>query len=78
MEDTPPEIRELVYRTVMARTEEERLLICAEMFETAREFAKIGMPAALSESERQAYIFRRIHGEDIPENLTVGTKGNKK
>lgn len=77
MEDTTPEIRELVYRTVMARTEEERFLICAEMFETAREFAKIGMPAALSVTEQQAYIFRRIHGEDILENLTVGMKRNK-
>ena len=76
MEDTTPEIRELVYRIVMARTEEERFLMCAEMFETAGEFAKIGMPPALSVTEQQAYIFRRIHGEDFPENSTVGTKSN--
>ena len=68
MEDTTPEIRELVYRTVMARTEEQRFLMCAEMFETAREFAKIGMPEDLSREEREIFIFERIHGAK-PEQL---------
>ena len=68
MEDTTPEIRELVYRTVMARTEEERFLMCAEMFETAREFAKIGMPEDFSREERETFIFERIHGAK-PEKL---------
>ena len=67
MEDTTPEIRELVYRTVMSRTEEERFLMCAEMFETAKEFAKIGMPEGLTKTERQTYIFKRLHGEAIHE-----------
>jgi len=62
MEDTPRHIRELVYQTVMARTEEERFLMCAEMFETSKELAKIGMPEGLSSSEQDAYIFKRLHG----------------
>ncbi len=53
----------------MARTEEERFLMCADMYETSRELAKIGMPKDLSEIERQAYIFKRIHGAS-PEELT--------
>lgn len=66
MEDTSRENRKLVYRIVMGRSEEERLLMCAEMFETSKEFAKIGMPEGLSESEQIEYIYRRIHGVDMP------------
>lgn len=62
MEDTPRHIRELVYRTVMARSEEERFLMCAEMFETSRELAKIGMPEGLSGVEQEEFVFKRIHG----------------
>ncbi len=46
----------------MARTEEERFLMCAEMFETSKELAKIGMPEGLSSSEQDAYIFKWLHG----------------
>lgn len=52
----------------MARTEEERFLMCAEMVETSKELAKIGMPDGLSEIEQLAYIFHRIHGAH-PEKL---------
>lgn len=62
MEDTPRQIRDLVYQTVMARTEEERFLMCAEMFETSKELAKIGMPEGLSQVEQQAFVFKRLHG----------------
>ncbi len=68
MEDTPRHIRELVYRTIMARSEEERFLMCAGMYETSRKLAKIGMPDGLSELEQQAFIFQRIHGA-TPEEL---------
>lgn len=68
MEDTPRHIRDLVYRTIMARSEEERFLMCAEMFETSKELAKIGMPKGLSEEEIQAFVFRKIHGAS-PEEL---------
>lgn len=62
MEDTPRQVRDLVYRTVMARTEEERFLMCAEMFETSKELAKIGMPEGLSPKAEEEYVFRRLHG----------------
>ena len=68
MEDTPRHIRKLVYETVMERTEEERFLMCAGMFETSKELAKIGMPDGLSELEQQAFVFRRIYGAS-PEEM---------
>ena len=66
MEDTPRHIRELVYRAVMSRTPEERFLMCAEMFETGKELARINMPSGLSEDEQKAYIHKRIYNEDLP------------
>ena len=51
-----------MYRTVMARTVEERFLMCAEMYEDAKELAKIGMPEGLSGEEREIFIFERLHG----------------
>jgi len=52
----------------MARTVEERFLMCAEMYEDAKELAKIGMPEGLSGEEREAFIFERLYGAK-PEQL---------
>lgn len=66
MEDTSREIRQLVHRIVMSRSEEDRFLMCAEMHEAGKEFAKIGIPDGLSPEEERSFIYRRIHGEDFP------------
>ncbi len=62
MEDTTHEARQLVRDVVMSKTVEERLLMCAEMYEEAKEFARIGMPPGLTTQEQEAFIFHRIHG----------------
>lgn len=62
MEDTTPAARRLVHEIVMSRSVEERLLMCAELYEEAKEFARIGMPAGLSTEEQEIFIFQRIHG----------------
>ena len=62
MEDTSLENKRLVYDIVMSRSVGERFLMCAQMYEDAREFAKIGMPQDLSSFEQERYIFKRIHG----------------
>jgi hypothetical protein len=56
----------------MAKSVEERLLMCAQMYEEAKEFAKIGMPEGLSDEEREIYVFRRIHGVSPIESVTSG------
>ena len=66
MEDTTPEIRTLVRDIIMSKTEEERFLMCAQMFEDGKELARIGMPEGLSNSEQAAYVYKRIYGEDMP------------
>jgi len=55
----------------MSKSVEERFLMCAEMYETAKEFAKIGMPTGLSYGEQQAYIFKRIHGRSPQELIQI-------
>ena len=62
MEDTTQTAQDVVRRIVMAKTTEERFLMCAQMYEDAKEFAKIGMPEGLSPEEREAFIFEKIHG----------------
>ena len=66
MEDTSPEVRQLVRSIVMSRSEEARFLMCAEMHEAGKELAKIGMPDGLTFAEQTRYIYKRIHGEDFP------------
>lgn len=63
MEDTTQAARELVRRVVMSKTVEERFLMCAQMYEDAKEFARMGMPAGLSPKEQEEFIFQRIHGK---------------
>lgn len=62
MEDTSRENRQLVYDIIMAKSVEERFLMCAELYENAREFAKIGMPDGLIADEQEVFLFRRLHG----------------
>ena len=68
MEDTTQAARRLAREIVMRKTVEQRILMCAEMYEEAKEFAKIGMPDGLSRGEREAFIFERLHGAK-PEQL---------
>jgi len=62
MEDTTYAAQQLVHDVVMSKTVEERFLMCAEMYEEAKEFARIGMPEGLTNEEQEVYIFQRIHG----------------
>ena len=64
MEDTTQESRKLVFDIIMSKNVEERFLMCAELYEEAKEFAKLGMPERLSPVDQEAYVFRRIHGAD--------------
>ena len=62
MEDTTYAAQQLVHDVVMSKTVEERFLMCAEMYEEAKEFARIGMSEGLTNEEQEVYIFQRIHG----------------
>jgi hypothetical protein len=73
MEDTTRENRELIRDIVMSKSVEERFLMCAALYEDAKVLAAMGMPAGLSDDEKKAYIFRRLHGAD-PAELALRSK----
>lgn len=51
----------------MSKTIEERFLLCAELYEEAKEIARSAMPDGLSTAEQEEFVFRRIHGKDPSE-----------
>ena len=65
MTDTPPEIERMVRDKIMARSGEERFIIGAQMFESAREMVKASLPRELSQTEQRRLLFKRIYGKEI-------------
>jgi hypothetical protein len=65
MKDTPPEIEQMVREKLMALSGEERLVMGAEMFDSAMEMAKASLPAGLSEKDRRRQLFKRLYGKEI-------------
>ena len=66
MNDTPPEIAEMVRDRLMARSGAERFRMGLEMFEAARRMVLASLPANLSEAERKRRLFERIYGFSLP------------
>jgi hypothetical protein len=66
MNDTPPEIAEMVRARLMAFSGEERFRMGVEMFEAARRMVLASLPADLSEAERKRRLFERVYGEAFP------------
>ncbi len=64
MIDTPPQIERMVRDKIMARTGEERFIIGAQMFDSAREIMKASLPPDLPKPERQREVFRRTYGAE--------------
>ena len=65
MTDTPPEIERMVRDKIMARSGEERFIIGAQMFDSAREMVKASLPRELSQTEQRRLLFKRIYGKEI-------------
>jgi hypothetical protein len=63
--DTPPVIEQAVRRKVMARSGEERFIMGAEMFESAREMVWASLPKGLSEADWRRLLFKRIYGKEL-------------
>jgi hypothetical protein len=65
MTDTSPEIERMVRNKIIARSGEERFIMGAEMFDSAREMVKASLPKNLSETERRRLLFKRIYGKEL-------------
>ena len=73
MTDTSPEIERMVRNKIMARSGEERFIMGAEMFGSAREIVKASLPKNLSEAEMRRLLFKRIYGKE----LEIGPYGSE-
>ena len=66
MNDTPPEIAELVRQKLMARTGAERFLMGVRMFDAARAVVLASLPADLDLLEHRRRLFERVYGKPAP------------
>ncbi|MFZ3375178.1 MAG: hypothetical protein WA183_06460 [Chthoniobacterales bacterium] len=65
MADTLPEIERIMRDKLMARSGEERFVMGAQMFDSAREMVKASLPRGLSKAEQRRQLFKRIYGMEI-------------
>jgi hypothetical protein len=65
MTDTPPEIEKLYFDMLMKKSNEERFLMGARMFEAAKEIVIASFPEGLSKSEFRERLFLRFYGSDF-------------
>jgi hypothetical protein len=72
--DTSSEIERIVRDKLMARSGEERLVMGAQMFESAREMIKASFPPGLSEAEQRRLLFERLYGNEIDIDLVFPQK----
>ena len=66
MNDTSPEIAELVRQKLMTRSGSERFVMGARMFEAARAVVLASLPAGLSPDELKRQLFQRLYGLAAP------------
>jgi len=66
MNDTSPEIAELVRQKLMARSGSERFVMGARMFDAARVVVLASLPTGLSPDELKRQLFQRIYGLAAP------------
>jgi len=65
MTDTPPEIERIMRDKLMALSGEDRFVMGAQMFDSAREMIKASLPRGLSESEQRKQLFKRLYGKEL-------------
>lgn len=66
MNDTSPEIAELVRQKLMARSGAERFVMGARMFDAARTVALASLPPGLSPLEIKQRLFERLYDQPAP------------
>jgi hypothetical protein len=66
VKDTAPEINEMIFHRVMARSAGERLLMGLEMTATSRALVWASLPSGLGASERRSAFYERFYGEPCP------------
>ena len=68
MDDTSPEIKELVRNQLLARSGTERAQMGSRMFDVARAMVLASFPPNLSEIEKKVRLCERLYGREVDSN----------
>ena len=66
MNDTSPEVAELVRQKLMARTGAERFVMGTQMFDAARAMVLASLPKGLPPADLKRQLFQRLYGLPAP------------
>lgn len=66
MNDTAPEIAELIRQRLMAKSGAERFVMGARMFDAARAVVLASLPPKLPAAELKRQIYQRLYGQPAP------------
>jgi hypothetical protein len=65
MNDTDPQIAEIVRRRLLERSGAERVLMGSRMFDVAKSMVLASFPEGLTEIEIKARLCERLYGDEI-------------
>ena len=65
MTDTTPEAERMMRERLMTCSGEERLVMGAQMFESACEMVKASFTRGLSSTEQRRQLFKRLYGREL-------------
>jgi len=65
MNDTDPQIVELVRQLMLERSGAERVMMASGMFETAKAMVLASLPTGLSEIEIKRLLVERFYGDEV-------------
>lgn len=65
MDDTAPEFRALVRARLAALTPQQRVVMCADMFESARSLVEASLPADTDARTRRRIVCERFYGAEL-------------
>ena len=65
MNDTDPQIAEMVHRMLMERSGAERMLMGSQMFDVAKAMVLASFPEGLSELDIKVRLCERFYGDEV-------------
>lgn len=71
MNDTDPQIAEMVNRMLMERSGAERMLMGSQMFDVAKAMVLASFPEGLTELEIKARLCERLYGDEVDVNAFI-------
>jgi hypothetical protein len=71
MSDTSPEFQKMVDNRYRAMSPDQRVRLCSQMYDTARQIVESSLPPGLTREERRLAIARRFYAGELPEEALL-------